>query len=86
VQVRIPRPLHRNVRACAKLYKAPVPVFLRDMIAATCSGDMDTSFAFQSRLSKGMIEARQRELGFDSGKLVLGRPGEAQKQGYKALR
>jgi hypothetical protein len=85
LQVRIPRPLHRNVRACARFYKAPAPVFLRELLTAICGGDPQVAVEFQTRLARGMIEHRQKELSFDGGKLVLGRPGVTQKHVYTAL-
>ena len=85
VQVRIPRPLLANVRLFAEMYKAPVHVFLRDMIAATCGGQLEVTGEFQKRLGRGIDEKRQLELNMGNG-VVLGRPGETHKAGYRAVK
>jgi len=85
IQVRVPKPLLRNVRAVARCYKAPVPVFVRDMLSATCAGDPKLAIEFQTRVARGMIEKRQRELSFDGGQEVLGRPGQDAKKGYEVI-
>lgn len=85
IQVRVPKLLYRNVRMCAKLYKAPMPVFVRDMVRAICNNEPGFGMDFQNRLARGIIAHRQQELALDNGALVLGRPGQTAKKGYAAL-
>ena len=60
VQARVPRALHRKLRGLARLYKAPLPVFLRDLLDGIC--DTEKMQAFQLRLAKAMMAHQQREL------------------------
>jgi hypothetical protein len=60
MQVRVPRKLHRTLRGLAKLYKAPLPVFHRDLLVSMT--DQKLAQEFQLRLARGMMEAQQREL------------------------
>jgi hypothetical protein len=60
VQVRIPAPEHRKLRGLARLYKAPLPVFVRDLYRTLF--DVQAAQDFQLRLQRGMIAHRQKQL------------------------
>ena len=60
INVRVPKPLHRKVRGLARLYKAPLPVFIRDLLESLVS--MEKAHAFQLRLQRAMIAHQQKEL------------------------
>lgn len=60
LSVRVPRALHRRVRGLARLYKAPLPVFVRDLLGSLT--DVEKAQAFQLRLQRAMIAHQQREL------------------------
>jgi hypothetical protein len=78
VAVRVPRPLHRKVQAVAKLYNAPLPVFVRDTLEAVCGGDIGKAQAFELRLARAVVAHRQRELDLGDG-LILSAPQGAKR-------
>jgi hypothetical protein len=63
ITFRLPAVQRRKVEEIAKLYGEPTATFCRSVIVAICSGDMETIWAFQSRLQKGMTEQLALELG-----------------------
>lgn len=83
VNLRVPRLLLAKVRMVAKLYGADVPVFIRAMLEATCSGDGEKAVEFQTRVARGVIAHRQRAL--DLGDYGLTGPGQSVKDARKEL-
>jgi hypothetical protein len=60
LQVRVPRLLHRKIRGLARLYKAPVAVFHRDLLETLV--DVSKAQSFHLRLQRAMIAHQQKEL------------------------
>lgn len=83
VNLRVPRLLLAKVRMVAKLYGEDVPVFIRAMLEATCSGDGEKAVEFQTRVARGVIAHRQRAL--DLGEYGLTAPGQSVKDARKEL-
>lgn len=54
--VRLTPDLRASVETMAKCYGANASVFVRDMLSAVCSGELQRIGEFQNRLQRGFIE------------------------------
>jgi hypothetical protein len=65
LRARVPRDVHRKMRALAKMYKAPLPEFVRDLFVMMV--DPTAAALFNQRLGAGMTEYRQKQLDLSDG-------------------